>query len=242
MKTITKSDGLSLVELLVAGVLGLILLAGVLSLFLGSKKTYRVQDQLGNIQTDGRFAMMFIERHIENGGWYQDLVPSFSSAIDVNNTSDGGGSASDSLAIQVEYPVGTAVDCNGSNVADTVISNRFFVNGSTLLCQGNGGAVAQPIIENVESFQVLYGVDSDSDGVVNQYVTASSIGSGRDVIAIQVAILMVTNEDVGPKSQSESFEVLDETYNSNDSKIRRVFQKTIMLPNQAYMLVNNSLG
>ena len=238
-KFIPKSSGLSLVELMIAAMLGMVLLAGVISLFIGSKQSYRVQDQLSNVQTDGRFAMMFMERFVENAGWYEELAPSIPSAIETLQTSDGGGVASDSIAVQVEVPAGTEVDCNGSVAVGTTLINRFYVNGTTLLCQGNGGSAAQPIVENVESFQVLYGVDTDADGVVNQYVTATSIGAATNVIAVQIALLMATNDNVASESKSESFNVLDVSINTDDSRLRRVFQKTIMLPNQAYVLMNN---
>lgn len=41
--------------------------------------------------------------------------------------------------------------------------------------RGNSGWVAQAMIRGVESFQVLYGLDSDRDGIPNRFVSASTI-------------------------------------------------------------------
>jgi type IV pilus assembly protein PilW len=236
-----SSKGFSLVELLIAGLLGLILLGGVIQLFLGSKQTYSMQQQLSSVQTDGRFAMLFIERLVENAGWYEDVVPTVSSGIDYAQTVEGG-ALSDAVAVQFEAPAGTGVDCNGSAVIGTVVTNRLFVNGTTLECQGNGGAAAQPVIENVDSFQVLFGVDSDSDGVINQYVTSAAVVAGglqTRVLALQIAILISTNEDVTQANEQRSYDALDFVVNTNDRRVRRLFKKTIMMPNQAFALITS---
>ena len=49
--------GLSLVELMVAIVLGLILVAAVIELFVNNRQVYRVQEAKARMQEDGRFAL-----------------------------------------------------------------------------------------------------------------------------------------------------------------------------------------
>lgn len=58
--------GLTLIELMVAIVIGLILTAGVIQIFLGSHQTYRFQEELSRIQENGRFALETLARDVRN--------------------------------------------------------------------------------------------------------------------------------------------------------------------------------
>jgi type IV pilus assembly protein PilW len=62
--------GFSLVELMVALVITLILLAGVGQIFLGSKKSFNVQDSLGRMQENGRYAMETIIADLRRAGYW----------------------------------------------------------------------------------------------------------------------------------------------------------------------------
>lgn len=64
-----RQHGLSLVELMVAMAISLILLAGVLQIFLGSKQSYRVNENMSRIQESGRFAMELMARDIRMAGY-----------------------------------------------------------------------------------------------------------------------------------------------------------------------------
>jgi type IV pilus assembly protein PilW len=65
-----KIQGLSLVELMVALTIGLIILAGVSTLFVSSKKTYTTQDRLARLQENARFAMQFLIKDLRLAGYY----------------------------------------------------------------------------------------------------------------------------------------------------------------------------
>ena len=65
-----RQRGLTLVELLVAIVMGLVLLGGVATVFVANKQTYRVQDALARVQENGRFAMTFLTRDIRQAGYF----------------------------------------------------------------------------------------------------------------------------------------------------------------------------
>jgi type IV pilus assembly protein PilW len=59
--SVPTQRGVSLIELLISLVLGLLLIGGVLQLFLGSKATYLSTDAVARVQENGRFAMSFLE-------------------------------------------------------------------------------------------------------------------------------------------------------------------------------------
>ena len=61
--------GLSLVELMVAIVLGLILVVAVIELFVNNRQVYRVQEAKARMQEDGRFALHHISRIMLNSGY-----------------------------------------------------------------------------------------------------------------------------------------------------------------------------
>lgn len=65
-----QQQGLSLVEILVGMTVGLMLTAGVVQIFVGSKQGYRIQTALSRLQENGRFAINFISHDIRNAGFF----------------------------------------------------------------------------------------------------------------------------------------------------------------------------
>lgn len=65
----TKQSGLSLVELMVALVLGLLLSAGVITIFISAKQDYQVQDAVSQVQENGRFSLEFLSNDIRMAGY-----------------------------------------------------------------------------------------------------------------------------------------------------------------------------
>lgn len=61
--------GLSLVELMVAVTIGLIILAAVTRLFVSSRSTYTLEENLARVQESGRFAMEFLAQDIRMAGY-----------------------------------------------------------------------------------------------------------------------------------------------------------------------------
>ena len=61
--------GLSLIEIMIALLIGAFLLGGVLQIFISSKQTYRMQEGLSRLQENGRFALDFISRDIRMAGY-----------------------------------------------------------------------------------------------------------------------------------------------------------------------------
>jgi len=61
--------GLSLIELMIAMLVGLILIAGVLSIFISSRASYGINSAVGQIQENGRFALEFIRTATRKAGY-----------------------------------------------------------------------------------------------------------------------------------------------------------------------------
>lgn len=64
-----RQVGLTLVEIMVALVVSLILIAGVIQIFVGTQQTYRFQDALARVQENGRFASEIMTRDARLAGY-----------------------------------------------------------------------------------------------------------------------------------------------------------------------------
>ncbi len=62
-------NGLTLIELMIAMVLGVFLMAGILKIFSSSKQAYKLQENLSRLQENGRFAMDFITKDVRMAGY-----------------------------------------------------------------------------------------------------------------------------------------------------------------------------
>ena len=64
-----QQSGLTLVELMIAMAISLIVIAGVIEIYISNKRTYNTQAALSQIQEDGRFANIFIQKNLRLGGY-----------------------------------------------------------------------------------------------------------------------------------------------------------------------------
>lgn len=64
-----KQRGLSLIELMIAMVIGLVLMLGVTQVFLSTRQVYSNQEAISRIQETGRLAMEFIARDVRMAGF-----------------------------------------------------------------------------------------------------------------------------------------------------------------------------
>ncbi len=69
MPSLSLMRGLSLIELLIAMVLGLTLAAGVVQIYVGTSATERSQDARLRMQENGRFALNFLANEIRGAGY-----------------------------------------------------------------------------------------------------------------------------------------------------------------------------
>ena len=69
-----RCRGLSLVELLVAMALGMLLSAGMVSLFLESRRQYFYDEQLSRLQENGRYAINLLSRELAMAGFFATVL------------------------------------------------------------------------------------------------------------------------------------------------------------------------
>ena len=144
-----KQLGLSLVELMVALVLGLVLMAGVIQVFLASRQTYNANEAMARMQENGRFALEFISRSARLAGYVEAIYtgdkplalvrPSctgLAGSIPATLcTSNGAGNASDTIGFIMQPLIseGARRDCLGNIIASNndLIINHFSIIPAT---------------------------------------------------------------------------------------------------------------
>jgi len=115
LSVIKKQRGLSLIELMIAVVLGLFITAGMIQLFIHSKQSYRVQENLSRVQENGRFAMEFLARDIRMAGYWGCL----GSTETIDNNLASGDSTYENILDAV-----LATNDDGLNNSDSISVNR----------------------------------------------------------------------------------------------------------------------
>src|SRR5690606_26200737 len=88
-----RQQGMTLIEIMIALLIGAFLLGGVLQIFINSKQTYRMQEGLSRMQENGRFAMEFLEHDLRMAGFWGCLAPSSPNNTDVAGTNNDDSSA-----------------------------------------------------------------------------------------------------------------------------------------------------
>lgn len=315
--------GMTLIEIMIALLIGAFLLGGVMQIFVSSQQTNRMQENLSRLQENGRFAMEFISKDIRRAGFQgcpslsdvsvltnvivsAPVIPpltgntlisgtdSIASNWNTNACGVGnkcilgtdaisliyGESCSGNLsaamvdvntAIQIPLTNTCRVDVNqavlvsncrsvdifratsaGTSIQHPALSTAYDTNaelfiyraysyfirestsgspGRSLWRLDNSSSNPVELVEGIEDMQILFGVDTDTDGTANYYVSANNVVNMAQVISIRISLLAATLDD------NLAAQPLTYTYNGvattpADRRIRRVFNTTIAMRNR----------
>ena len=274
MKSLKRIRAFTLIELLVGITISAFLLLGVVTIFAGTKQTFLLQDGLTRVQEDGRVAVNLIAEQVRMAGhrkpvWnnpargYQPLTAA---------SANGANGANDTL--QVMYM--DDLDCRGvqnangdpetgepralykrvtfavDNVGNLVWSCDYGNDPGSLTAQFTN----QTIIDGVESFQVLYGIDTDfpPDFSINAWTTANEIKPAATVclqsqflceadglindmasgvpVSLKVALLIASPGNTSTEADTQTFNLLDVAIAAkNDNRLRKAYATTVTLRN-----------
>ncbi len=95
-----------------------------------------------------------------------------------------------------------------------------------------GAAASEELAEGVESFQLVYGVDTDSDLSADLFETADDVANWGQVIAVRASLLMrskVANAARNPQAYDFNGQT---AVAPGDLRMRRAFNVTILLRNR----------
>lgn len=209
-------DGYTLVEILVALVIGLFLIAGLTQFVVGTRNIHRVVNNLSELQENGRFAIDLLARHIRMAGFRSDWQSQVTKPWE---GVDGPSGAPDQITVRYE----SASDCTGAAVVGTppIAVNTFAIAASNgvlnLRCTGNE-ATPQPMVMGVEDMQIQYGVDADNDGAVNYYTSAPP-NNVSQVLSMSVQLVLMSRDS--------------RLADLADGRLRRTFSTTVTMRNSA---------
>ncbi|WP_185267837.1 PilW family protein [Halopseudomonas xiamenensis] len=231
-----RQYGFTLVELMVAMLIGLILTLAALQLFLTNQRTFTLQQALTELHEDGQAAIRYMVADIRQSGRGDALsgaIPPVAREGDAGATSiaaDGGNEGDDTLAI---HYWGTSTCAGETYTTETEIRSVYRVVDSVLQCTSELTNSTVDLLSGVESFQVLYGIDGKPNQrlEVTRFVTAGELEDDSVVVAIRFALLLSSDRFRQAESASMSHWVLDQSVSSNDNLLRRVYSATVQLRN-----------
>ena len=175
------------------------------------------------------------------------------------------GAASDCLGSTLPTVSGTVNKWNGAAsvptaVTYTVADNRFYIGTSgvitapSLYCQGNGGGTAQPLVENIEDMQFIYGTAPSTTTTMSiaGYLDANEILSNAGlagladdqtrwgkVMTVRICVLARSEQQVAPNPDSAKYwscptnaAPLGTLLTAPDLRLRRAYSTTVVLRNR----------
>lgn len=237
--------GFVLTELLVAGLITSVLMLGLVQLAAAGSRSLRLIESLSESQQGGRFAIGQLRESVMSAGFHPAPWNDAAGESGVSEDSvDGGDNGSDVLTVRQlsdrncygnPNPVpgddgGAAFFSRVSTFERTASANLahtcyYGPEGGTLVRQIN----REGLVRRVDSFQVLYAEDLDGDLRADRRVRAGHWADVRNVLGVDVALLLATPEPVGD-GQASAVMMLDQPVTTKaDGRLRRVWMATIPL-------------
>lgn len=189
IRQLMNKKGITLIELLVALVIGAISIAAIYRVFIAQSKAYVVQDQVVEIQQNIRTALEMMVRDIRMAGFDFDNSTSLVRITDFKPNPPYLVSGS-SITIWYENYV------QGPPLVSQIHAISYALNNSDLVRQLTVNGIAQPVevvLENVVAFELTCGLDgrigndASQDGVVENWVNCGTVDNNNDkVIAIRI--------------------------------------------------------
>lgn len=223
--------GLTLVEIMVALVISLFLLAGLLQLFISTRQSSRIQENLSRVQENGRFAIEYVGRVIRLAGYRSGGTirqeKAFEEAFSNKRFQGGVQDGNDFITVRFEgenAAQGEIRNCLNQLInASTVSSDTLRVVNNTLQCSAvvtppGGAPQTQPVVDGVESMQIFYG---ETIGGNLRYVPAADVSNWNNIFSSRIILTLRTPED----------NLADAIQPEGDRRLRRVFTTTVALRN-----------
>lgn len=224
-KSSHSQQGLSLIELMIAMVLGLIVITALLNIFMGTRRSTDFSDGLRAMQENGRYGIATLQQGLRLAGYTPDtntgLVP-----LDISAGSET------TLVAQMT----ANYDCNGkptAAVGGIAVNTYTFDQANKLItCRGNSAdATDMPLIEGVDGFRVLYGLARSAESNADRYVSYDATIDPAMVKSLRVAILVNSLQPIRSRRIQETHVLLDQEIQKDDQLARNVFTTTILLRN-----------
>lgn len=245
--------GMTLIELMISIVLGLLLVAVVIQIYVGTKATYNKQEDISRLQENGRVALYIIGRTTRISGFksnpgadYSTIFPAATRGI---IGTPGAAGSSDTLTIRFQgsgngagTADGSVVDCLGiAKDSNTMNYNRLYIanNATTLrpglFCDTSDDSTVNgtEIVSDIENMRLLYGGDPNGDGIADYYVPAGNVPNWDQVVSLRIGLVATTPNLINPQLDTATYDVLGISYDpTDDRRSRRLYSMIITLRNR----------
>lgn len=308
-----KQLGYTIIEIFIALAVGLVLFAGVLSIFVGMKTTSVETSSYGELQENGRFALSILTEDLQKSDFWGDYTGTLSRnaltavpgapATDcvgegLNNatfpTNVGHfrtlwgktvtaaanmGCINDAVIgsdiLQIKRVMGNAINLAappamvnnfymitnttggqifpGAGALPNVNNSRVWqyqhhvyyikedgANKIPVLMQGRLTTTMSfdPLIDGIEQIRIMYGVDTDDDGITNAYISANNMtddfwdrGSNSRIISAKIYVLARSVRPDNKYNNKNSYQLGDLKITFDDNYRRLLFSSTVSLFN-----------
>lgn len=256
-----RQKGLSLIELMVAMVIGLFLILGVTQIFISNQRTYLFQQaQMGN-QENGRFTLAILSQELLKAGYRSSLgavIPSDNSMNGCNFPQGASVVALSESSLCIQYQATSKLDvtCQGAalaagdqnnittpysarSVPTTVrpkIVERIDFDSANKAITCTSGAATQQLVSGVQDLRFEYGSDPSDPKAVSTFSTTAPTGT---IAAVRYSALMQSPGSPMIRDSTTDISLALKDWNGrygtnyNDTKaIYQIVQGTIMVRNQ----------
>jgi type IV pilus assembly protein PilW len=159
----TNDKGFTLVELLIAMVVGLIVLGAVYALFTVQSKHLATQEQLAELHQNARIAMDIMVREISMAGYNQTTDPATITAVNrCTGTTTASNTPCAGITNAAADTISFVADINGNgDITDSNENITYYRDTSdgTLKRKSTATASGQPVVEYVQSLDFVYYYD-----------------------------------------------------------------------------------
>lgn len=247
-----RQRGLSLIELMVAMLIGLFLILGVTQIFINNQKSYLFQQgQVGN-QENGRFALAILNQELSKAGYRSSPIKAFSAGSGQGCTFAEGTSviavSSTSLCIRYQAANKADANCLGAALASAdqdaivtpyrqinpIVVEKIWFDASTSSITCTSGSTSQQLVTGVAAINIDYGSGPSDSKSVTSY-SASPTGT---VGSVRYTLLMKSPGTASVRDTTTTSAALTEwkkrfgTAPDDSNQIYQLVQGTTMIRNQ----------
>lgn len=283
-----SQQGVTLVEMMIAMVVSLVLVAGIGTIYFSSKRNYQARDQFAMMDENARIALNALKKNLEHAGYASnglfplahpfvvgsqpvwaacaDGASNNHSNVNMYLTQDGAvptppaNAQDDGVGIAFLSDNSLFTDCGNAEIPAacrsgqapssqaSLVYNTFTLDQPStternaagdvipaLYCSGSASSTRQMIAQGIENIQIMYGVDANADGTVEQYKTATNVNAASqwpNVISIKISLLVKSLEPVLQAAETHTYTLLDNVITTNDRYQRNVYTEVIHLRNR----------
>lgn len=129
-------------------------------------------------------------------------------------------------------PFAAGAEISKLNVTVFYLSNNL--QGQPALYRVIGNGAPQELAEGVEGMQLLYGVDTNGDRILDSYQAANAVIDWSQVLSVRIALLLRSPSEVAKADpDSATYDLLGTVYDPpDDRRMRQVITATVSLRNR----------